>query len=107
MREHQLPAPPYLRLKAKRTPQGSEPTPTTPNGWWGIALTKALVEGGSWVSSVVVRDWSTRAVVGHDAGLRDAGDSSSVHPWQQPERPCGPSKRRGEEESRSGMQGDP
>jgi hypothetical protein len=80
MREHHLPVPPHLRLKAKRTPRGSKLTPTTPNEWWGIDLTKALVESGGWVSRVLVRHWSTKAVVGHDAGLRDAGDSSSVHP---------------------------
>jgi putative transposase len=31
MREHPLLVPPYLRLQAKRTPQGSKPKPTKPN----------------------------------------------------------------------------
>jgi transposase InsO family protein len=33
-------------------------------------MTKVLVEGVGWVSSVIVLEWSTKAVVGHDAGLR-------------------------------------
>jgi transposase InsO family protein len=33
-------------------------------------MTKVLVAGVGWVSIVIVLDWSTKAVVGHDAGLR-------------------------------------
>jgi putative transposase len=52
MREHRLLVPPNLRLKAKRTPPGRKPKPTTPNQWWGIDMTKVLVEGVGWVSIV-------------------------------------------------------
>jgi transposase InsO family protein len=33
-------------------------------------MTKVLVEGGGWVSTVIVLDGYTTAVVGHDAVLR-------------------------------------
>jgi putative transposase len=47
---------PNLRLKATRTPTGSKPRPTQPTEWWGIAMTKVLVEGFGWVSIVIVLD---------------------------------------------------
>jgi putative transposase len=70
MREHHLLVQPNLRLKAKRTPMGRKPCPTKPNEWGGIDMTKVLVAGVGWVSSVIVLDWYTKAVVGHYAGLR-------------------------------------
>jgi putative transposase len=70
MRAHHLLVPPNLRLQAKRTPQRSTPTPTKPNAWWGIDMTKVLVEGVGWVYIVIVLDGYTKAVVGHYAGLR-------------------------------------
>jgi putative transposase len=73
MREHRLLVPPHLRLKAKRTPSGRKPQPTTPNQWWGIDMTKVLVEGVGWVYIVIVLDWCTKAVVGYYAGLQCLG----------------------------------
>jgi putative transposase len=70
MREHHLLVPPNWRLKAKRTPQGSQPKPTKPHKWWGIEMTKVLGAGVGWVSIVIVLDGYTKAVVGHYAGLR-------------------------------------
>lgn len=49
MREHRLLVPLNLRLKAKRTRSGRKPKPTQPNQWWGIDMTKVLVEGVGWV----------------------------------------------------------
>src|ERR671922_2347826 len=69
MREHHLLVPPNLRLKAKRTPTRSKPKPTKPNEWWGIDMTKVLVEGFGWVSMVLVLDWYTKKVVGYYAGV--------------------------------------
>ena len=57
MREHQLLVTPHLRLKAKRTPTGGKPQPTRPNAWWGIEMTKVLIEGFGWVPIVLVLDW--------------------------------------------------
>jgi putative transposase len=70
MREHRLLVPPNLRLKAKRTPFSRKPKPTQPNQWWGIEMTKVLVEGVGWVYIVIVLDWYTKVVVGYQAGLR-------------------------------------
>ena len=49
--------PPHPRLKARRTPSGSQPKPTKPNQCWGLEMTKGLVEGVGWVSIVIVLDW--------------------------------------------------
>lgn len=75
-REHRLLVPPNLRLKAKRTPTRSKPKPIRPNAWWGIDMTKVLVEGVGWIYSVIVLDWYTKIVVGYYAGLR-----CTAQPW--------------------------
>jgi putative transposase len=69
-REHHLPVPPNVRLNAKRTPQGRKPKATKPHAWWGREMTQVPVEGVGWVSSVIGRDWYTKAGVGYYAGLR-------------------------------------
>ena len=70
MRQHDLLVKPNLRLKATRTPTRSKPRPTAPNQWWGIDMTKVLVDGGGWMYLVVVLDWYTKTIVGHYAGLQ-------------------------------------
>jgi transposase InsO family protein len=70
MREHQLLVTPNRRLRAKRTPTGKKPRPTKPNEWWGIDMTKVLVEGVGWMYIVVVLDWYTKTIVGHYAGMQ-------------------------------------
>ena len=70
MRGHGPLVPPNGKLKATRTPLGRNPGPAKPNAWRGIDLTKVLVQGVGWVSSVVVLDWYSKAVVGDEAGLR-------------------------------------
>jgi putative transposase len=69
MREPQLLVQPHQRLNAQRTPARSKPTPTQRNEWWGIDMTKVLVGGFGWVSSVIVLDWYSKRVVGYEAGL--------------------------------------
>ena len=44
-RAHHLVVMPNSKLKAKRTPTRSTPRPTTPHAWWGIDMTKVMVEG--------------------------------------------------------------
>ena len=68
MREHHLLVQPHLTLRAKRPPTGSKPRPTKPNEWWGIDMTKILVEDFGWVYIVVVLDWYTQKIVGYYAG---------------------------------------
>ena len=70
MREHELLVSPNLQLRAKRTPTRSKPKPTRPNEWWGIDMTKVLVQGLGWVYIVVVLDWYTKTIVGHHVGIR-------------------------------------
>lgn len=70
MREHHLLVPPNLRLKAKRTPSHSKPKPLKPHEWWGIDMTKVLVQGFGWVYIVVILDWYTKKVVGYYAGIQ-------------------------------------
>lgn len=69
MREHGLIVTGNPRLKATRTPTRRKPRPTTPNQWWGIDMTKVLVEPVGWVYLVLVLDWYTKKIVGHYAGL--------------------------------------
>jgi putative transposase len=68
LREHHLLVTPNSKLKAKRTPTRSKPRPTMPNEWWGIDMTKVLVEGFGWVYIVLVLDWYTKKIVGYYAG---------------------------------------
>jgi putative transposase len=70
MREHYLLVTPNGRLKAKRTPTRSTPKPTKPHAWWGIDMTKVLVEGLGWVYIVVMRAWYTTKSVGYEVGLQ-------------------------------------
>ena len=68
MRQHDLLVKPNLRLKAKRTPSKSKPVATRPNEWWGIDMTKVLVQSYGWVYVVLVLDWYTKKIIGYYAG---------------------------------------
>jgi putative transposase len=70
MRAHSLLVQGNPRLKALRTPTRSKPRPTVPNQWWGIDMTKVMVEPFGWMYIVIVLDWYTKKVVGHYAGLQ-------------------------------------
>jgi putative transposase len=69
MPEHHFLVRPNQQLKAKRTLTRNKPRPTRPNGWWGIDMTKVMVEGFGWVYIVLVLDWYTKKIVGYDAGM--------------------------------------
>jgi len=71
MREHGLLVKGNPRLKALRTPTRSKPRPTAPNQWWGIDMTKVMVEPLGWVYVVIVLDWYTKKIVGYYADLQD------------------------------------
>jgi putative transposase len=68
MREHNLMVPPNLKIKANWPPSTNKPRPTQPNGWWGIDMTKVMVQGFGWVYIVLVLDWYTKKIVGYYAG---------------------------------------
>lgn len=70
MREQGLVVQGDPRLRATRTPTRSKPRPTAPNHWWGIDMTKMMVEPAGWVYLVLVLDWYTKKIVGHYARLR-------------------------------------
>jgi putative transposase len=70
MREHQLLVTLTRRWRAQRTPTGKKPRPTRPNEWWGIDMTKVLVQGVGWISIVIVLDWYTKMIVGYYAGMQ-------------------------------------
>ena len=76
MREHNWLVPGNPRLRANRTPTRSKPKPHRPNQWWGIDMTKVLVESEGWLYIVLVLDWYTKKIVGWQAGTR-----STVHDW--------------------------
>jgi putative transposase len=61
---------PNLKLRARRKANTKKPRPTRPNQWWGIDMTKVMIEGFGWVYLVVVLDWHSKKVVGHYAGLQ-------------------------------------
>jgi putative transposase len=68
MQKHGLTVKPNTRLKAVRTPQRSKPRPDRPNQWWGIDMTKVMVEGFGWIYIVIILDWYTKNMVGYYAG---------------------------------------
>ncbi|MEW5806978.1 MAG: IS3 family transposase [Acidobacteriota bacterium] len=56
--------------KAKRTPQRSKPRATRPRQFWGIDMTKFLINTLGWVYLVLVLDWYTKKIVGWKVSLR-------------------------------------
>ena len=70
MRAPHLLVRPNLKLRARRKPDTRKPRPTRPDEWWGIDMTKVMIQGFGWVHLVVVLDWHSKKVVGHYAGLQ-------------------------------------
>ena len=70
MKANDLLVKPNPKLRARRKADTRKPRPSRPNEWWGIDMTKVMVEGFGWVYLVVVLDWHTKKVVGHYAGLQ-------------------------------------
>jgi len=73
MQKHDLLVKPDKRLRAVRTPGKSKPRPDRPNQWWGIDMTKVMVNGFGWMYIVVVLDWYTKKIVGYYAGMQCRG----------------------------------
>lgn len=70
MKATELIVKPNPKLRAKRKADTRKPRPTRPNEWWGIDMTKVMIEDFGWVYVVVALDWHTKKVVGHYAGLQ-------------------------------------
>jgi transposase InsO family protein len=70
MQKHELVVKTSTRLKAVRTSGKSKPRPTRPQEWWGIDMTKVMVDGFGWMYIVVVLDWYAKKIVGYYAGIQ-------------------------------------
>lgn len=64
--------------KAKRTSAKSKPRAERPKQYWGIDMTKFIINGLGWVYLVILLDWYTKKVVGWDIALR-----SKSSDWQR------------------------
>jgi putative transposase len=73
MRRHNLLVKPNTNLKSTRAIGRNKPKPERPNEWWGIDMTKVMVQGFGWMYIVVVLDWYTKKIVGHYTGLQCCG----------------------------------
>ena len=69
MQKHELSVKPNMKLKTIRTPTRSKPKPDRPNQWWGIDMTKVMVDGFGWMYIVAVLDWYTKKITGYYAGM--------------------------------------
>jgi putative transposase len=69
MQKHELLVKPNMRIRATRTPARSKPKPDRPNQWWGIDMTKVMIDGFGWMYLVIVLDWYTKKIVGYYTGL--------------------------------------
>ncbi len=70
LQKHDLLVKPDTKIKAIRTPTRSKPRPDHPNQWWGIDMTKVMVNGFGWMYIVVILDWYTKKIVGYYAGMQ-------------------------------------
>ena len=70
MKMHNLLVTKNMKLKAIRRANTKKPKPDRPNQWWGIDMTKVMIEGHGWVYVTIVIDWHTKKIVGHHAGLQ-------------------------------------
>lgn len=80
MKEHQLLVNTQTRLKAQRGkyPYRAKPRAQKPNSFWGIDMTKILIETFGWVYLQVVLDWYTKKIVGYSLTL-----SSKTKDWEE------------------------
>ncbi len=69
MKEHDLSVN-KKQYKAKRMSTHSKPKPKAANQWWGIDMTKFMVNGIGWIYLVIVLDWFTKKVVGYNLNSR-------------------------------------
>ena len=73
MREQKLILKPRKK-RASRQSNRRKPIPHRPHQWWGIDMSKFLVESFGWVYIVAVIDWFSRKVVGYAVGANCRSD---------------------------------
>lgn len=61
---------PKKAFKRNEAKTRSKPKSTRPNQYWGIDMTKFMVNGLGWVYLVIVLDWFTKKIIGFDLSLR-------------------------------------
>ena len=69
MKENNLLVPSTRHIKASRV-ERSKPRAERVNEYWGIDMTKIMVQNYGWVYLVVVLDWYSKKIVGYSLGLR-------------------------------------
>ena len=76
MKENNLLVMPNARLKAIRAkyPQRSKPKATKPNQYWGIDMTKVLIQSSGWLYLVIVFDWFSKKIIGYSLKMRSRAD---------------------------------
>ncbi len=76
MKENNLLVVPNARLKAIRAkyPQRSKPHATRPNQFWGIDMTKVLIQSFGWLYLVIVLDWFSKKIIGYSLKIRSKAD---------------------------------
>lgn len=70
MKNHNLLVSKNMKLRASRRKIRPKPKPKRPNQWWGIDMTKVMIEGYGWLYVTIVIDWHSKKVVGYHAGLQ-------------------------------------
>ena len=69
MKNHHLLVKAGAKLKATRIVR-SKPRPDRPSQWWGIDMTKVMVNDFGWMYIVVVLDWYTKQITGYYTGMQ-------------------------------------
>lgn len=76
MKEDNLLVVSNLKLKALRGkyPYKSKPHASRPNQYWGIDMTKVLIQSFGWLYLVIVLDWFSKKIIGYSLKLRSKAD---------------------------------
>ena len=69
MKENKLLVPSTRHLKASRV-ERNKPRAERVNEYWGIDMTKIMVQNYGWVYLVIILDWYSKKIVGHSLSLR-------------------------------------
>ena len=76
MKEHNLLVHPNARLKAIRSNQAykNKPRATRPNQFWGIDMTKVMIQTYGWLYLTIVKDWHTKKLIGYSLSNQSKTD---------------------------------
>jgi transposase InsO family protein len=76
MKENKLLVIPNTKLKAIRAkyPRRNKPKATRVNQYWGIDMTKVLIQSFGWLYLVIVLDWFTKKITGYSLKMRSKAD---------------------------------